>query len=268
MIKISIIIPTYKPKDYLWECLDAICRQTFPKEDFEALIVLNGCDEPYQTQIRCYVDEHPKIKWSLVKLDQGGVSNARNYAIEHSKGEFIAFIDDDDIISPTYLEELYACADVDTIPLSSTIAFNDGEPDKELPSEMTDVFRANVGRQRIPFTKARKFFAGPCMKLIHKSIIGTRRFNPNFQNGEDTLFMFSISDNIKFASFTSEKAIYYRRFRERSAVTKKRSLVNKFVNALKMMAEETRIYFGSFGRYNTSFYITRLLGAIRGAIHN
>ena len=46
MIKISIIIPTYKPKDYLWECLDAICRQTFPKEDFEtdavATIICNG----------------------------------------------------------------------------------------------------------------------------------------------------------------------------------------------------------------------------------
>ncbi len=267
-MKISIIIPTYKPKDYLWECLDSIYRQKFPKEDFEVLIVLNGCDEPYQTQIRCYIDNHTNVKWSLVQLDQGGVSNARNYAIEHSKGEFIAFIDDDDIISPTYLEELYACANVDTISLSCAIAFNDGEPDKELPYEMTDVFRKNEGKQRIPFTKARKFFAGPCMKLIHKSIIGTRRFNPHFQNGEDTLFMFSISDKIKFVSFTSEKAIYYRRFREGSAVTKKKSLSNKIGNAFKMMVEETSIYFGGFGRYNTSFYITRLLGAIRGAIHN
>ena len=268
MMKISIIIPTYKPKAYLWECLDAICRQTFPREDFEVLIVLNGCDEPYKSQIKHYIDEHTEIKWSFIQLDQGGVSNARNFAIEHSKGEYIAFIDDDDIISPTYLEELYACADVDTIPLCCTIAFNDGEPDKELPFEMTDVFRANAGKQRIPFTKARKFFAGPCMKLIHRSIIGDRRFSPKFKNGEDTIFMFYISDKVKYASFTSENAVYYRRFREGSAVTKRRSLFNKFQNAFKMMAEETRIYFRGLGKYKTNFYITRLLGAIRGAIYD
>lgn len=266
MMKVTIIIPTYKPKSYLWECLDAICNQTFSKKDFDVIVVLNGCDEPYRTQIEEYIGNHTDVNWSFVQLDQGGVSNARNYAIEHSRGEYIAFIDDDDVISPTYLEELYSCADIDTIPLSSTIAFNDGEIDKELPYEMTDVFRANAGKQKVPFTLARKFFGGPCMKLIHRSVIGERKFNPNFKNGEDTLFMFSISDKVKYASFTSEKAIYYRRFREGSAVTKKRTLANKFGNAFRMMAEETRIYFTGLGKYNTNFYITRMLGAIRGAI--
>ena len=39
-MKVSVIIPTYKPKDYLWKCLDSIAKQTFPKEDFEVILVL------------------------------------------------------------------------------------------------------------------------------------------------------------------------------------------------------------------------------------
>lgn len=264
-MKISVIIPTYHPQGYLWECLDAICEQTFPKEDFEVIVVLNGAKEPYYAQIQEYINSHDTVNWTLVHINISGVSNARNYAIENSSGEYFAFIDDDDIISTTYLEELYSCAGVDTIALSCAVAFDDVDKSKALPYEISDVFQKYAGKQTIPFTLARKFFGGPCMKLIHRSIVGGRRFDPNFKNGEDSLFMFSISDKVKYASFTSENAIYYRRFREGSAVTKKRSLGNKFGNAFKMIAEETRIYFNGFGKYSTNFYITRMLGAIRGA---
>ena len=57
-MKISVIIPTYKPKSYLWECLDSLVAQTFAKEDFEVVIVLNGCEDPYKSQIEKYIDEH------------------------------------------------------------------------------------------------------------------------------------------------------------------------------------------------------------------
>lgn len=50
-MKISVIIPTYKPKAYLWECLDSLVAQTFAKKDFEVLLVLNGCLEPYRSEI-------------------------------------------------------------------------------------------------------------------------------------------------------------------------------------------------------------------------
>ena len=52
---ISVIIPTYRPKDYLWECLDSIVNQTFPKDKFELLVVLNGCSEPWKSQIDKYI---------------------------------------------------------------------------------------------------------------------------------------------------------------------------------------------------------------------
>ena len=53
-MKISVIIPTYKPQVYLWECLDTVYAQTFSKKEFEVILVLNGCNEPYNSQIQEY----------------------------------------------------------------------------------------------------------------------------------------------------------------------------------------------------------------------
>lgn len=54
-MKISVIVPTFKPKDYLWECLDSLVAQTLAKDDFGVLIVLNGCLEPYRSEIKAYI---------------------------------------------------------------------------------------------------------------------------------------------------------------------------------------------------------------------
>ena len=116
-MKISVVVPTYKPKYYLWECLNSLKEQTFPVDDFEILLVLNGCCEPYKSEIEEYLLKNVMSNVYLIQVDQPGVSNARNIALDYAKGSYVAFIDDDDYVSPFYLEELYAKASLDTISL-------------------------------------------------------------------------------------------------------------------------------------------------------
>lgn len=123
-MKISVIIPTYKPQSYIWECLDSICNQTFPKDDFEVVLVLNGCREPYDGQIREYINNHPVVQWNYIQTDKGGVSNARNLGLDAAKGEYITFVDDDDYVSGVYLEGLYEKVGRNTISASNTIAYS------------------------------------------------------------------------------------------------------------------------------------------------
>ena len=106
-MKISVIVPTYKPQTYLWECLDSIYNQTFPKTDYELVLVLNGCNEPYNTQIKEWLSKHEDLQVQYFQIDEGGVSNARNIALNNAKGKYVTFIDDDDLISFSFLEELY-----------------------------------------------------------------------------------------------------------------------------------------------------------------
>ena len=266
LYRISVIIPSYKPKDYLWECLNSLQNQTLDRALYEVIIVLNGCKEPFDSRIREYLKNvPPDLSYSFIQLDEGGVSNARNVGLNHAKGEYIAFVDDDDYVSDTYLEELLHVSSEDTVGLCRTLAYYDtsGEiRDYRLTKEYDD--KHSFGKQ--PFHRPRRLFAGPCMKLIHKSIIGTRRFNTDFTNSEDSLFMFQISDRMKWADFTSDAAVYFRRYRQGSAVMRKRSKGEKIKNAIRVINEETKTYFWNFPRYNFFFYVTRILGAIRGTI--
>ena len=105
-MKITVIVPTYKPQSYLWECLDSIYNQTFSKSDYELILVLNGCNEPYNSQIKDWLSEHKDLQVQYIQTNQGGVSNARNIAIDNARGEYVTFIDDDVFFSPANMKRL------------------------------------------------------------------------------------------------------------------------------------------------------------------
>lgn len=208
------------------------------------------------------------MNWRYLQVDKGGVSNARNVALNEAVGEYIAFIDDDDYLSKSYLEELYSKSTKDTIALSNAFAFKDGAPNVQLEYVMSTAFNEYYSKGKQGASKVRKFFSGPCFKLIHKDIINHRKFNVRFKNGEDSLFMFLISDRIKYVDFTSPNAIYYRRYRENSAITVKKSKSYVFSNSLKLMWAYTCIYFKHPFHYNFRRYIQTVLGAFHFILVN
>ena len=176
-MKVSVIIPTYKPQSYLWECLDSLVLQTLPHEDWELLLVLNGCKEPWYTKIRNYVaDKMADMNVTLVQTDTPGVSNARNVALDRASGEYVTFIDDDDFISPNYLEEMLRVATPHTVSLCYPYAFNDGMPHRQLPYAITEAYEHCSLHGCGPLSsRVRKFYSGPWMKLIPMDIIRERR---------------------------------------------------------------------------------------------
>lgn len=264
-MKVSVIIPSYKPHDYLWECLDSLYNQTLNKEDYELILVLNGCKDPYERQIKEYLSLHKDLRVIFIQTDTGGVSNARNIALDHAEGEYITFIDDDDFVSPSYLEELYQHASREKVSLCYPLSFVDGTQEYK-PYLITRDYIKNIDNCPCDFKKARRFFSGPVYKLIHKDIIGNRRFNVTFKNGEDSIFMFEISDAIKMVDFTSKNAVYHRRVRIGSALLRKKSSFEVWGNCFRMISAYTRILVHHPFRYNYNFYFTRILGAIHGAI--
>lgn len=263
-LKVSVIIPTYSPKDYLRECLESLANQTFDKRWYEVIIVLNGCKEPYQSTITDFIRKYPVVQFKLIQTDEAGVSNARNIGIDHARGEFITFIDDDDYVSPSYIEGLYEKSGVDTVALAYPFAFEDGSDKIQLNYRITNEYNRLSSFERLEFYKARKYFSGPCMKMIHYDIINCRRFDKRLKNGEDTLFMFEISDKIKYVSFASNETVYYRRFRANSATTASRSTRTKIKDNMVGLSAYVSIYLRNIKGYKFSFFLTRVLGAICG----
>lgn len=250
---------------FIGMCLNSVYNQTFRKSDYELALVLNGCKGPFNAQIKEWLSKHSDLQVQYLQTDKGGVSNARNIALDKVNGEYVTFIDDDDIISPMYLEELYENVNPDTVSLCYPYAFNDGKIEKQLSSYgVTDAYNYCTEHKCNKLTSmVRKYFSGPCMKLIPMSFIQDRRFNVRFKNGEDSLFMFLISDKIKKFAFTSKDAVYYRRYRDNSAYTRSKTKREIIANKTSLIKAYISIYLRRPQTYSLLFFITRLLGTLR-----
>lgn len=100
---ISIIVPVYKVEQYLSKCIESILSQSFP--DWELLLIDDG--SPDKSGEIC--DEY-SLKDSRIRVFHkvnGGVSSARNFGLEESEGEWIVFVDSDDWLPKTALNDLY-----------------------------------------------------------------------------------------------------------------------------------------------------------------
>ena len=101
-INVSIIIPVYNVAEYLPQCLETVCGQTYKK--LEIILVDDGstdesgkiCDEWKQK------DERIRV----IHKKNGGVSSARNEGLKVAKGEFIGFVDSDDWVEPDMYEKM------------------------------------------------------------------------------------------------------------------------------------------------------------------
>ncbi len=266
-MKVSVIVPTYKPGDYLRECLNSLTRQDMKTEDFEVLLILNGCNEPYYSSINSWInglrkDGHHCSNIRVIQTDEPGVSNARNIGMENAMGEYFCFVDDDDYVSSTYLTGLYSVASPDCISLAHPVAFNDNGRLKHYGLESS--YYQLYGKGRMPYYKARRFFGGPWIKLIHSNLGGVK-FDTNFRNGEDSLYMFEMSQAMHFVRCADPDVVYYRRIRKESA-NQNQSLSYRIKNQSRLIAKYCSLYIKNPDRYSVRFFITRILGAVKAMV--
>ncbi len=99
MPKISVVIPAYNAMNYLPETLDNLLRQTY--DDFEVIIVNDGSSD----RIEQWFSQLQDRRIHLISQENKGLAEARNTGIFNAKGEYLAFLDADDLWEPTKLEK-------------------------------------------------------------------------------------------------------------------------------------------------------------------
>ena len=103
---ISLIVPIYNVENYLWSCLDSIAKQTY--SNIEVLLVNDG--SPDGSGVICQEFVVRDSRFRYIEKENGGLSDARNVGIARAQGEFLSFVDSDDWIEPTYVEDMYRAA--------------------------------------------------------------------------------------------------------------------------------------------------------------
>ena len=116
---LSIIIPIYNDEKFLNECLDSCLDQDYPQDDYEIICVDDGSTDRTPEMLREYAEKHPNIR--LVFKAHGG-RGGRSVGFEQANGDYIWFVDHDDIVAPNALPDLKAAADAN--PESDRIQFS------------------------------------------------------------------------------------------------------------------------------------------------
>ena len=107
MKSVSVIVPFYNVENYIEKCLQTLVGQTL--DDIEIILVNDGSKDRSMVVVEKFLEQYPE-KIVYLEKENGGLSDARNYAIPYAKGEYIAFLDSDDYVEKTMYKDMYELA--------------------------------------------------------------------------------------------------------------------------------------------------------------
>ena len=165
---ISVIVPVYNVEEYLEECLDSIKNQTFT--DIEVLLVNDGSTDGSKEICEKYCEKDRRFK--LINQENQGQSVARNRGLRASTGEFITFVDSDDIIKDDMLEQLLKNMTSQDIDIVECWYTNEKE-ELEIPSpqNIPIVFQGDAKEALVSLCRDNIVRLNPVAKLFRREVI-------------------------------------------------------------------------------------------------
>ena len=198
MIKVSIIVPFYNVENYIEKCLQSLVNQTL--EDIEILLVNDGSQDGTEVIAKQFVEKYPN-KITYLEKENGGLSDARNYAIPYAKGEYIAFLDSDDYVETNMYEEMYNKAKKENLDYVEC-DFLWEYPDKILVSKGKQY---NNIKEMFMYTRVVAW-----NKLIKREIINNNNLEfPKGYRYEDVEFFYKLLPHIKSYGIVQKPFVHY-----------------------------------------------------------
>lgn len=187
-VTVSVIIPFYKNIDWLKEAIESVLSQTF--KPFEIIIINDGSPEDISDFISKY-----KFHIKYIQKKNEGPAKARNLGIERSSGDYIAFLDSDDIWLPEKIETQLKLMIENSSVWSQTSYYTFKNEDKlNLRTyELKDT--SSYNGKIYPLTLASNPIGTPCVMIKGDMIRQDKnlRFNSNMQYGEDSYLWINLA---------------------------------------------------------------------------
>lgn len=189
-MKVSIIIPCYNSEAYLNECMASVIAQTF--EDFEAILIDDGSSDHTAEIALGWAQRDARVR--VLKQENRGVSAARNLGLCHAQGEWVTFVDSDDLLMPHALETMLSAADetVDMVVCAHRTFTQDGHTQTVIPESRWMDKRGEAKRRAV----ALRLIEGDqvlnimCNKLHRRALLEREglRLREGIKLAEDALF--------------------------------------------------------------------------------
>ncbi|TGK51911.1 glycosyltransferase family 2 protein [Leptospira kanakyensis] len=204
---VSVIVPVFNVEKYIVDTIRSILNQSFL--DFE-LILVNDGSQDNSISIAEDILSSENVKFKILYQENKGLSSARNLGLKHALGEFVVFVDSDDILDPEFLNALISQAKTKEIT-ASVVNFRfitQGE-DKTSVKKINYTVFDNLFLQE-QFLKRKVTLIIPCM-LIRRSFLikNSIYFDESIYFSEDQEFIWRlINHNIKI-SYSDAKLYFY-----------------------------------------------------------
>ena len=219
-MSLSIIIPVHNSEDYLTECVESVLPGL--NQEDEVILVENGSSDS-SWEICCrYNDAYPCVR--ALRLETAGVSKARNCGISAAKGNWIVFLDSDDILDPGLVPAVHEL-DIEADILLFEYRFLDEGPAEVDPrSDIRNVSADLLRRAVLQYAKYRTQISEAanldnvtiwscCAKLIRRDFLISHQihFPERLCLSEDTAFCLQLFCNAEKVCCMEQNAFYYRR---------------------------------------------------------
>ena len=216
---ISIIIPIYNSEKYLKKCIESVLRQTYI--NFELILVNDGSLDNSKQVCQEFSLQDLRIRF-IDKINEG-VSATRNLGLSLAKGEYVTFIDADDFVAETYLEDLYEAIRLkpNSIAICKFARYIENEKKRVEVDEKLVSYQKGQDIYELILKKIfveRSIFGSSCRILIPLSLIKKEDLKfPLCKIAEDSIFILSLLSETEKVVVV-EKTLYFYRIHNESAL--------------------------------------------------
>lgn len=220
---VSIVVPVYNAEKYLEQCLNSIQNQTY--KNFEVILVNDGSMDHSESICKSFVEGDSRFRYFL--KSNGGSSAARNFGLDHVRGDFITFIDADDWVDENHLEVLInnIRENNSDMAVSSIKKFDSADNFSIRMYSNQEKYLLNynkLNREEFLVILPKLILASnsykiSVCKLFKKELAYETRFDNSLIYGEDTEFFFNLYCNMDSISYVDEVTYIYRLHDESSS---------------------------------------------------
>lgn len=249
--KVSIIIPVYNVEKYIQQCVESLRAQSH--QNIEIILVDDGSAD--SSGILCDQLKQSDNRIIVVHKENGGVSSARNTGLDVMTGDFVTFVDGDDIVSPDFIKVMYDAliknnADISTC-CHKRIELDLSENTVHFINKTNELPIIKTGLESL----TDMFYGKTCSASSGSKLYSRRIFeNIRFQNlimGEDTLFVYNAFTKADKIVHTDKPLYYY--VQQESSVTNKKANYIKFYDYVKLY---DYIINSDNNKYNYEFFLS------------
>lgn len=243
---ISVIIPVYNAADTIDRCAKSLFAQTYP--NYELIFVDDGSKDGSGEKLDQLGKDRKRMK--VIHQENAGAAKARNVGMNAAQGDYICFVDSDDIVGPNYLKKMHGVIEVGEADVACVQYVRNKEIGFE---EITDGITVYDGAMAIENLLRMEIKNGPVAKLFKRSIIGKVRM-PDSPVAEDLAFNYKVFKRAERIAVNN--SILYSYMAKNDSLSKKFSIERmKSLEIVKDIDTDERTFYSKARLFMEAYFI-------------